>query len=175
MNKQITVGRLSSSYGVQGWVKVVSYTENVADICQYTPWYLVNKSYSCIVKPLKWREHLGSLLVKLDAFDSKEEVKKLANSTIKVDAQKLPNLRKDEIYWYQLEGLRVYAHDYHDNLLLGVVEKMIPGGGQDLLSIIPTHESVDNRKRLIPWVLKIFIKEVDTENSRILVDWGVDY
>ena len=38
--KLIVVGRITGVYGIQGWVKVMSYTDPVENILSYTPWQL---------------------------------------------------------------------------------------------------------------------------------------
>ena len=39
----IVVGKISSPYGVKGWVKLFSYTDPVDNILQYRPWFIKQK------------------------------------------------------------------------------------------------------------------------------------
>ena len=36
----IVVGKISSAYGIKGWVKVISFTDPEDNLLQYRPWYL---------------------------------------------------------------------------------------------------------------------------------------
>ena len=36
----ITLGKVGSVYGIKGWLKIHSFTENPADIFDYSPWSL---------------------------------------------------------------------------------------------------------------------------------------
>ena len=36
----VKVGKIGSTYGIHGWVKINSYTEFGASILEYQPWYL---------------------------------------------------------------------------------------------------------------------------------------
>ncbi|HFF4305999.1 TPA: ribosome maturation factor RimM, partial [Vibrio cholerae O1] len=37
-NEKLVVGKLGSSYGIRGWLKVFSYTDNPESIFDYSPW-----------------------------------------------------------------------------------------------------------------------------------------
>lgn len=42
-NEKLVVGKLGSSYGIRGWLKVFSYTDNPESIFDYSPWYIDQK------------------------------------------------------------------------------------------------------------------------------------
>jgi 16S rRNA processing protein RimM len=66
-------------------------------------------------------------------------------------------------------GMRVI--DVKSNDLLGVVESLNNYGANDCLELTPTQESIDNQKRLIPFVIDKFISSINREESVIFVNW----
>ena len=42
----VTIGKIGSTYGVHGWLKIHAYTEFGATILEYTPWYLSDDNAS---------------------------------------------------------------------------------------------------------------------------------
>lgn len=43
-DNRIIVGKLGSTYGIRGWLKVFSYTDNAESIFDYSPWFLNQKA-----------------------------------------------------------------------------------------------------------------------------------
>ena len=65
--------------------------------------------------------------------------------------------------------------DVNENTILGTVEDLNNFGSNDCLVVNPTSESIDNEKRLIPFVRDTFIKSVSFEKQVIKVNWRSDY
>jgi 16S rRNA processing protein RimM len=42
-SEHIVIGRLGAVYGVKGWLKVQSFTEDPESIFEYSPWLLKQK------------------------------------------------------------------------------------------------------------------------------------
>ena len=55
-----------------------------------------------------------------------------------------------------------------EGILLGQVSGLLETGAHDVIEV------QGERERLIPFV-DAFVREVDMDARRILVDWGVDY
>ena len=53
--------------------------------------------------------------------------------------------------------------------MLGVVDHLMETGANDVLVI------KGERERLVPFVLKEFIKDVDLKNKKMYVDWDADF
>ena len=77
-----------------------------------------------------------------------------------------------EFYWHQLEGLKVI--NQHDQLF-GRVSHLLETGANDVLVIKADSESIDDRERLIPYLMDSVIREIDLENETIQVDWEAEY
>lgn len=40
----LVVGKIGAPYGVQGWVKITTYTDEAKGIFEYSPWFLGSNS-----------------------------------------------------------------------------------------------------------------------------------
>jgi ribosomal 30S subunit maturation factor RimM len=56
--------------------------------------------------------------------------------------------------------------------LLGKVSSLNNFGAQDCLEIIPTKLSVDDEKRLIPFIKDEFIQSIERDENIIYVNWN---
>jgi 16S rRNA processing protein RimM len=65
--------------------------------------------------------------------------------------------------------------DMESKDLLGVVENLSNFGSNDCLELVPTKQSVDNNKRLIPFIVDKFISSIDKEESIIFVYWDKSF
>ena len=45
----------------------------------------------------------------------------------------------------------------------------------DVLEVTPTQSSIDNKCRLIPWVMQVVVDKVDLDLKQVIVNWDVDY
>ena len=61
----VTLGRVSSFYGVRGWVKIHSDTDPRDNILSYSPWYLNRGKGWEVCEPEGGRAHGKSVVVKL--------------------------------------------------------------------------------------------------------------
>ena len=52
---------------------------------------------------------------------------------------------------------------------------MIETGANDVMSVRPTKNSIDNQERLIPYVEHDVVLSVDPEASTIVVDWRAEF
>ncbi len=42
-DEKIVVGKFGASYGIRGWLKVFSYTDDAESIFDYSPWFVNHK------------------------------------------------------------------------------------------------------------------------------------
>ena len=87
----------------------------------------------------------------------------------------LPELAPGEYYWHQLQGLRVIS-DYEGNhFRLGVVERLLETGANDVLVVRGGSDSIDRRERLIPYVPGQYVKAVDLAAGEMRVEWDPEF
>ena len=168
-NNRIVMGKLGSTYGIRGWLKVFSYTDNAESIFDYSPWYLNQKGKWVEYKVESWKRHGQGYVCKLAGLDVREDAQLMTNFEIAIDPASLPELSEDEFYWRELFGMQVFTTKGYD---LGEVTDLLETGSNDVLVIKANRKDAFGQKeRLVPYLEEQVIKKVDREARRIEVDW----
>lgn len=162
--KYVVVGRVGSTYGVQGWLKIQSFTEWADNILDYTPWYIEENNEWKAFTVAEGRVHGKGMIVKFAGWDTPEKSRLLSGKKIAITRSQLPALPKDEYYWSDLEGLTVINQDGE---ILGKVSYLISTGSNDVLVIKGEKEFA------IPYLPEDVIKSIDLEKKEIHVDWEI--
>lgn len=172
-NELVTLGKVSSVYGVKGWVKVYSYTDPMDKILDYPVWILEKNGSYQRVDVDKGRSHGKGMVAHIVGYDDREQAALLSGSQICISRDLLPDLEDGEYYWFELEGLRVKTQDGQD---LGAIHQMMSAGtANDVMVIRGDSESIDREERLVPYLLEKVVLEVNIDAGVILVDWQPDY
>jgi 16S rRNA processing protein RimM len=158
MAEPLVLGYISGLHGVQGWVKVFSYTDPRDNILNYSPWELAGRS----LKVEHGRIQGKGLVAKLSGIDDRDAAAVLLGAEIKVARERLPPLPEGEYYWADLCGLRVFDQA---GRCLGVVDHLLETGANDVLVV------KGEREILIPLVFGPVVKEVDLAGGSLRVDW----
>ena len=166
----LVVGRITTVFGVRGWVKVHSYTDKVETLCSYKPWFIATALGIQQLEIDEWRRHGESLVVHIKGTDDRDLAQKWCGSEIQVAKSNLPDLSQDDYYWHQLEGLAVIAHHQDQQVRLGVVKSLLETGANDVLVVKGDSQSIDREERLIPYVDE-FVVKVDLAEQRVDVNW----
>ncbi|XKM14203.1 ribosome maturation factor RimM [Orbaceae bacterium ac157xtp] len=165
----IIVGKLGSSYGIRGWLRVFSFTEVPDSIFNYTPWYINRAGVWQEIKVEGFKPHNQDMIVKLKGIDDRDNANTLTNVEIYVDTQVLPNLEQGDFYWKDLIGCKVLTDKGYD---LGQVVDLMETGSNDVLVVKANlKDAFGAKERLIPYVDEQFIKQVDLATKQIIVDW----
>jgi 16S rRNA processing protein RimM len=168
-NERIVMGKLGSTYGIRGWLKVFSYTDNAESIFDYSPWYLNQKGEWVEYKVESWKRHGQGYVCKLAGLDVREDAQLMTNFEIAIDPASLPELSEDEFYWRELFGMQVFTTKGYN---LGEVTDLLETGSNDVLVIKANlKDAFGQKERLIPYLEEQVIKKVDREARRIEVDW----
>ncbi|WP_085248506.1 ribosome maturation factor RimM [Gilliamella mensalis] len=165
----IVVGKLGSSYGIRGWLRIFSFTECPDSIFDYTPWYIQRAGQWQEVIVESFKPHNHDMIVKLKGIDDRDQAIALTNIEVFVDAEKLPELSNGDFYWKDLIGCRVKTVNGYD---LGQVTDLMETGSNDVLVVKANlKDAFGATERLIPFVDNQFIKQVDLTTKMIVVDW----
>ncbi len=165
----IVVGKFGATYGIRGWLKVFSYTDNTESIFDYTPWFIKQGEKWVEYKVESWKRHNKGLVVKLEGLDVREEAQLMTNFEISINPAVLPELPSDEFYWRDLIGMHVVTDKGYD---LGEVTDLLETGSNDVLVIKANlKDAFGQKERLIPFLEEQVIKNIDREAQRIEVDW----
>lgn len=162
----IIVGKISAAFGVKGWVKIYSYTDPVNNILQYNPWKIKTKNSWQHIKVVQGRIHGKGVVAQLEQVHDRTDAEALTGTEIAVNRDQLPAAEAGEYYWADLIGLKVVNTQ---GVEFGNVDHLLETGANDVLVV------TNGKERLIPYVLDVYIKEVDLNKGEIVVNWDPDY
>ncbi|GLQ73822.1 ribosome maturation factor RimM [Vibrio sp. vnigr-6D03] len=167
--EKIVVGKFGASYGIRGWLKVFSYTDNAESIFDYSPWFIKQKGDWVECKVESWKRHNKGMVCKLEGLEIREEAHLLTNFEIAINPASLPELSEDEFYWRELFGMQVITTKGYN---LGEVVDLLETGSNDVLVVKANlKDAFGQKERLIPFLEEQVIIQVDREAQRIEVDW----
>lgn len=178
LNGRIVAGKLTSVYGIKGWVKVHSYTDPAENIFNFSPWFLGGGESDSKVTPVvidEYRIHGKGLVAHIKGVDDRDKAALLCQRMITVEMSDLPALPDGEFYWQQLTGLQVLSsYEGREPVLLGKVSSLIETGANDVLVVTACEGSIDKRERLLPYV-DAYVLKVDLAAGNMLVDWDPEF
>jgi len=160
----VVLGRVGAPFGLQGWVKVSSYTEPARGIADYPVWRLLQGGVTREVEVLDSKLAGRGVAVRLAGIETIEAARALTGAEIQVDRAALPPVARGEFYLHDLLGLQAVNREGHS---LGQVEGFLE---------LPAHPVVvlrGERERLVPLVPERIV-EVNLELGRVTLDWHVD-
>ncbi|MCF7969734.1 MAG: ribosome maturation factor RimM [Methylococcaceae bacterium] len=162
----MSVGLVSGVFGVQGWIKVYSYTDPRENILNYSPWTLRKGKDSKEVKVLNGRRHGKAVVAYLDNINDRDSATDLNGWEILIRHEQLPKAKKGEYYWSDLVGLQVNTIS---GVKLGVVKQMLETGANDVVIVM------GERERLIPFLQEQIIISIDLLAGVMVVDWDPEF
>lgn len=163
----LILGRITGLYGVRGWVKVFSNTQPRENILAYRDWQLGRPGHWRAVSLEDGRSHGKGVVAKLKDCDDRDAAAALMGQQIGILRSQLPPPEQGEYYWADLIGLQV---SNTEGVMLGQVDSLLETGANDVLVVVQ-----DGVERLIPFVQGQFVKDVNLEEGRMLVDWDPDF
>lgn len=167
----ITLGKITSVYGVKGWVKVFSHTEPMDQILDYTDWVLERDGERQAVRAEKGKSHGKGMIAHIAGVDTREAAEQLAGYEIRVRREQLPDLPEGQYYWWQLEGCQVQNLSGES---LGKVSHLISAGGANDVLVV-ADPAAEQGERLIPFVPDVVVHQVDLDAAMIRVDWQPEF
>lgn len=165
--RRILVGRIHGAFGVRGEVKLESLTEPPGNLVRYQPWILrdaVGRERE--VSGAKARVGCKGLIGTLPGIEDRDAADALRGAELFVPRSALPPPKDGEFYWIDLEGLRVENLDGVD---FGRAAFVFSNGANDVLVVR------GDRERMIPWLRPDFIRALDFDAGRIVVDWDAEF
>jgi 16S rRNA processing protein RimM len=165
--KKLVLGKVVGLYGVEGWVKLESYSEPRTRIFKYSPWFVGNADGAVEYENVRGRVQGKGIVARLPGVDSRDAAAALIGAEIRIPRSALPKPKQGEYYWVDLEGLDVFNLE---GVAFGKVSHLFSTGANDVLAVVD-----DGRERLLPFVIGEFVKEVDIDGGKIVVDWDKDF
>lgn len=161
----IVTGKIKTSYGVEGYLKVISYSglwSHFFDLKEVT---LINKEVSLILEIEDVKKHGDEILIKFLGINTPEEARKYNGFDIAVDRKKAAPLEKGEFYLSDLIDLEITFND----VKLGRVLSFFTNTAQTTLEVLMYK---DNTKKLL-LLIDEFIENIDFDKKIIKInnDW----
>ncbi len=176
-NTDVILGEISGAHGLQGWVKVHSFTRPREQIFEYDEWLLVHKKIRQTLKLSGGKPQGKTLVAKLVGVNSRNDADALIGASVVVSSDELKTLPDNEYYWRDLVGLNVVNEA---GTLFGVVTEMLETGANDVMLVSAGNEAVGGSAdraipdKAIPWLDHV-VKRVDRKAGEIIVDWDEDF
>jgi 16S rRNA processing protein RimM len=163
-DRPVVLGRIGAPFGVQGWLKVQSYTDPVEGIVKYPVWGLSRDGSLGRKAVLDWKRAGPGVAVRLEGVESREAAQALTGAEVCVERAELPPTAPGEYYWHDLIGLDAFS------------PQGVPLGRVAGILDLPAHPVLlleGDRERLVPLVPER-LAGVDLGAGRLTLDWHPD-
>ena len=156
----IYVAKVKSTRGVNGEVSVSSLFEVSQSIERYR-YFFVESSW-CKINVSRSKIFKNHISIKFEESNNIHDADNLAGKKLYIQKNQLPKLSEESWYHYDLIGLSVRDLD---NNLLGKVSGVHNFGAGDIIEI----EFINGKNEMLLFD-KSFIKDVDVEKNKIVID-----
>ena len=164
-DKKLLVGKINGFFGLQGWVKVFSYTKPRVNILNYSPWSIDVDGELQKIEIKNGREQSKTIVAHISGIDTREDSQKLIGKDIYIDKEQLPELNEDQYYWHELIGFTVLNQNKES---LGLVDYFVETGANNVLVV------KGKKEHWIPYI-EPYLVSVDSKKKEIFVDWDKDF
>ncbi|NIG62378.1 MAG: ribosome maturation factor RimM [Serratia symbiotica] len=169
----IILGKMRSAYGIRGWLKVFSSTENAESIFDYQPWLIQQVNQWHFVELEDWKHHSQDFIIKIKGINDRESASVLTHCKIIVDSKQLPPLERDDYYWKDLMSCQVVTTTGYE---LGKVIDIMETGSNDVMVVKANlKDAFGMKERLVPFLLGQVIKKVNLTARMIKADWDPNF
>lgn len=162
----VVMGKVVAAQGIQGWVKVQTFTEYLDSLLDYDTWYVGNEQAWRPLQVLDADVHGKVLVAKLEGIADRTAAEKYKGQLVAVPRAELPEQEEGEYYWSDLVGMTVVTLAGET---LGTVDTLLETGANDVLVV-----KGENGETLIPFIASV-IQQVSLKDKTIRVDWQADY
>ena len=164
--ERIVLGRIAGPFGLQGWVKVASFTEPAEQILEFPLWRTASPGGDGpALRPLEGRPQGRWLIVRLADVGDRNAAAAIGKPEIWVERSALPALGRNEFYRADLLGLEV---EDTRGRPLGRVDHFLDLPANAVMVVVGERE---HWVPLVPGRLR----RVDLERGRVVVDWDPDF
>ena len=162
----VVMGKVLVPYGVNGWVKVYSFTEKIESFLTYKKLYLSKDQKNWLeIKIKEIKLHGKTIIAKFSEIADRSQAETYKDYLIGVPKDYLPQLNDNQYYWNDLIGLEVLNLQ---DVSFGLVDTYIETGANDVIVV------KGDKERLIPYTPMTVLK-VDTIKNKIIVDWDESF
>jgi 16S rRNA processing protein RimM len=164
--RRILIARVVGAFGVRGEVKLQSFTDPLKQVLKYQPWILIHQGLEKEISDIRARETNKGLTVFFPGIEDRDAAEAMKGAEVWVARSSLPTPKAGEFYWVDLEGMQVQNLE---GVAFGKVSHLFNNGANDVMVVS------GERKRLLPFVMNDYIKQIDFDTQKIVVDWDADF
>ena len=166
-NKLILIATIGRPRGLKGEFFLRSFAEKLETLISFKKFFSLQ---SFIMEEIFFeyiKKSNNNIIAKLKSIDDIEGIKSFGQKDIYVLKSELPELEKNEAYWFELEKMQVLNLEGQH---LGNVDRVDNFGANDVLKV-----QKKNKTLLIPFIKNRVIISINKKENSILVDWQEDY
>lgn len=161
MKKFLEIGKIVSTQGLKGEVRVNPWCEPFSFLCNFKELYFDNSGENNI-KVKKSRVQKNVVIVHFENTDTIEDAQKLIGKTLYINRNDA-KLDNNEFFIQDIIGLNVF--DYNTNKNYGIITDVLKTGANDVYEITADN----NKKHLIPAINDVIIEINILENTLKIV------
>lgn len=184
----LTVADIVGVYGIKGWVKIRPHVEDPEMLVALAPLKVAPQKLATNARTQKEppllhvtlrtvRPQGKGYVASVEGVEDRTQAEALVGLSLQVAMEQLPEAGEGEYYWRDLIGLAVWLQEVGSSepaILVGCVDHLLETGANDVLVVKATTNSIDDRERLIPFILGDVVTGVDLHEQRLTVTWYVD-
>ena len=163
----ILIGKIGKTRGLRGEFFLRPFSETIETFLSFKKFYILESSMMQEVDFEYLKESNTNIIAKLRSINDIDEVKAFGQKNIYILKSELPELEKDEAYWFELEKMKVINLEGHQ---LGHVASVNNFGANDVLEVTKGNQTL-----LIPFIKNRIIISINKPENSIIVDWQEDY
>lgn len=157
----IAVGKIINTHGIRGEVKIYPYTDEINRFSDFKTLYLGEQKIKVQVESVKYFK--GIVIMKFKDYSDINEVLLFKDEIIYIDYKDRINLPKNHYFIFDLLECEVVDLS---GKTLGYVSDVLEYASNDVYTV---KDYENNKEYFIPAV-KEFIKEVNIEDKKIVID-----
>lgn len=162
----VVVGRFGSTYGVDGWIKVSSYTDPIDNLLHYHPWHVKRGGTWQEIAIIDCKCHGQGIIALIEGFAVRETAKLFSGMDIAIQRKQLPPLAPGEFYLDDLLNMDVNTID---GRALGKITQIMETGASEIIVVN------GDKQHMIPLLLDNYVKKIDFEQQLVTVDWDPQF
>lgn len=159
MDKEIVIGKIVAPHGVRGDIRILPSTEKPEQFLDLD-YLLLKDGRKLHIQSARF--HKRMVLVSTKEITTMNDAELLRDQDVLIKAEDLPKLDEGQFYVADLIGVPVYDEEGKQ---IGVFKDALSTGSNDVYVI-----AVPNAKDILLPALKIYVKEINLAEKRIVVD-----
>lgn len=155
------VGKIINTHGIKGEMKIYPLTDDIERFSDFKKVYIGDSKIEVNLKSVRY--HKDFPIVRFNGIDDINQILHYIDQYIYIDDKDRIILPKDSYFIYDLIGCEVFDIDKKK---IGYIDDVLQNLSNDVYVV---KDKSKNKEYLIPAVNE-FIKDVDIDNKRILID-----